>query len=201
MATAIRKVHAAKQVASGAVGVSESGAMEFLVFRDNGGEYHWRIVAGSGESLAQSGSFATHKDAEHAARYVYQGVGSARFDAGAAEEHPLGRVTSPRHLSCPRCRVRLHASANEVDLLLGMCPICDMSLGPASSGSDVMGFRLLDLDVLRDQESSAPPSAVRHPVDFEPRRPAAQEDLDAERWLDEGGGVGGEAVAEWPAAH
>jgi hypothetical protein len=105
-------------------------------------------------------------------------------------------VRSPRHLSCPRCRIRLHASAPELDLLLGMCPICGTSLGPAWSGSGVMGFRLLDLDVLRDQESSAPTSAVGRPVDFEARRAAAQEDLDAERWLDQGGSVSGEAVAE-----
>ena len=66
--------------------------MGFLVFRDNGGEYHWTIVTGSGESLAQSGSFASHKDAERAARYVYEGAGSARFDAGAAEERTLVAV-------------------------------------------------------------------------------------------------------------
>jgi uncharacterized protein YegP (UPF0339 family) len=89
MATATRKAHAAKQVPSGAVGVSESGSIGFLVFRDNGGEYHWTIVTGSGESLAQSGSFASHKDAERAARHVYDGAGSARFDAGVAEERPL----------------------------------------------------------------------------------------------------------------
>ena len=92
MATAIRKAQAAKRVASGTVDVSESGSMGFLVFRDNGGEYHWTIVTGSGESLAQSGSFASHKDAERAARYVYEGAGSARFDAGAAEERTLVAV-------------------------------------------------------------------------------------------------------------
>jgi uncharacterized protein YegP (UPF0339 family) len=97
MATATRKPHAgrqvaAKQVASVAVGLSESGSMEFLVFRDNGGDYHWAIVTGDGEPLAQSGNFASHKDAERAARYVYEGAGVARFDAVAAEERPLVAV-------------------------------------------------------------------------------------------------------------
>ena len=73
MANATRKSHAAKQVASGAVGVSESGPVEFLVFRDNGGDYHWTIVTGSGESIAQSAGYASHKNAEYAARYVYEG--------------------------------------------------------------------------------------------------------------------------------
>jgi len=92
MANATRKSHAAKQVASGAVGVTESGPMEFLVFRENGGEYHWTIVTGSGESIAQSAGYASHKNAEYAARYVYEGAGAARFDAGAAEERPLASV-------------------------------------------------------------------------------------------------------------
>jgi hypothetical protein len=107
----------------------------------------------------------------------------------------------PAPSSCLRCRMRLHASAPELDLLLGMCPICGMSLGRASSGSGVMGFQLFGPRCARDQESSAPPSAVRRPVDLEARRAAAQEDLDAERWLDQGDSVSGEAVAEWPAAH
>ena len=80
MATATRKARAAKRVASGVVGVSEPGSIEFQVFQDNGGEYHWTIVAGSGESLAQSGSFASHEDAERAARCVYEGAESARFE-------------------------------------------------------------------------------------------------------------------------
>ena len=89
MATATRKARAAAPVAGGAAGVSESASMEFSVYSDNGGEYHWTIVAGNGETLAQSGSFASRKDAEHAARYVYEGAGSARFDADGAEERPV----------------------------------------------------------------------------------------------------------------
>jgi uncharacterized protein YegP (UPF0339 family) len=89
MATATRKAGAPKPVAGGAAGVSETGPTEFQVFRDNGGEYHWTIVAGSGECLAQSGSFASHGDAERAARCVYEGAGSARFDVDAADERGL----------------------------------------------------------------------------------------------------------------
>ncbi len=70
---------------------------------------------------------------------------------------------SRRHLGCARCRIRLHASASEIELLEGMCPVCGTSLGLASSGSDVMGFRLFDLTALRDEGSSAPPIAVGRP--------------------------------------
>jgi hypothetical protein len=37
--------------------------MKFVVFEDNGGSYHWTIVADSGESLVQSASFASYEDA------------------------------------------------------------------------------------------------------------------------------------------
>jgi hypothetical protein len=73
----------------------------------------------------------------------------------------------------------------------------------ASAGSGVIGFRLFDLGVFRDQESSQQPDAVGRPVDFVARRAAAVAagDLDAERWLDEGGSFSSEAVAEKPAGH
>jgi len=38
-------------------------SMEFLIFEDNGVACHWRIVAGDGATLAQSGSFASYQDA------------------------------------------------------------------------------------------------------------------------------------------
>ena len=92
MATATEKVHAARPVARGVRDVSESASLEFLVHRDNGGDYSWEIVGGSGESLAQSGSFASHDDAERAARRVYDGAGSARFELDVAEERQLVAV-------------------------------------------------------------------------------------------------------------
>jgi uncharacterized protein YegP (UPF0339 family) len=91
MATATRKVRAARPVAR-VPDVSESASLEFLVNRDNGGDYYWEIVGGSGESLAQSGSFASHGDAKRAARCVSDGAGSARFELDGAEEHQLVAV-------------------------------------------------------------------------------------------------------------
>jgi hypothetical protein len=61
---------------------------------------------------------------------------------------------SRRHLGCVACRIRLHATAPDIELLEGMCPICDARLELAASASDLMGFRLFDLDVLSDRESS-----------------------------------------------
>lgn len=46
------------------------------VVEDNGGGYRWTIVAGTGETLAQSASFATYEDARQAARIVHGGFSS-----------------------------------------------------------------------------------------------------------------------------
>jgi hypothetical protein len=108
---------------------------------------------------------------------------------------------SSGHLSCPGCRIRVRASAPEIDLLEGACPICGKKLRAVSSASGVLGFRSFDLDALSEQESSGPPLTLGQPVDLAVRREAAlaQDGFDADRWSDEGGSV--EVVAEWPAAH
>jgi uncharacterized protein YegP (UPF0339 family) len=54
--------------------------MAFLVFEDNGGSYHWRILGGDGATLGQSGGFASYRDAEQAADQIRDGVASASFD-------------------------------------------------------------------------------------------------------------------------
>ena len=109
---------------------------------------------------------------------------------------------SPRHHSCPGCRIRVLANAPEIDLLEGSCPICGATLRPVSSARGVMGFRLFDLDALSDGGLSGAPHAVGRPVDFLARRGAAvaRDDFDAQRWLDEGGSFPSEATVEWPAS-
>ena len=123
MGTAPPKSRAAGRLARPARDVHVSEPMEFLIFEDNGGAYHWRIVAGDGAILAQSGSFASYDDAEQAARRVRDGAASARFNR-------RGRELSP--------------------------------------------------------------------VDLATRRDRPRNDLNAERWLDEGGRFTREAVARWP---
>jgi uncharacterized protein YegP (UPF0339 family) len=68
MATAMTKSRANRQVARRAAGRSESAAITFLVFEDNGGDYCWTILGSDGESLAHSRPYATHDDAAHAGR-------------------------------------------------------------------------------------------------------------------------------------
>ena len=83
MATATRNARAAKQVVRSAGAVSKSTSMEFVTFDDNGGSYHWMLVAGNGETLAQSKGFTSYEDAQQAARDVRDGAASATFKARA----------------------------------------------------------------------------------------------------------------------
>jgi hypothetical protein len=109
---------------------------------------------------------------------------------------------SSRHLSCEGCRIRVRASAPEIGLLEGRCPICEAKLRAVPFPSGVMGFRSFDLDALSDQGSSDRPPTPVQPVDLAARREASstRHGFDAGRWSGEGGGVSGEAVAEWPVA-
>jgi uncharacterized protein YegP (UPF0339 family) len=100
-------------------------ALEFVIFQDNGGAYRWRIVAGDGATLVQSGSFESFDRAERAAHRVRDGAASAGFARRGGEVRPV------------------------------------------------------DLDARRDRSSD--------------------DDLDAERWLDEGGSFNSDAVTRWPA--
>ena len=110
---------------------------------------------------------------------------------------------SSRHLSCEGCRIRVRASAPEIGLLEGSCPICGAKLRAVPFPSGVMGFRSFDLDALSEQGSSDRPPTPAQPVDLVARREAAlaRDGFDTDRWSDEGGSVSGEAVAEWPAAY
>jgi uncharacterized protein YegP (UPF0339 family) len=61
-------------------GRSEPASMKFLIFEDNGGDYRWTLVAASGERLAQSKRFASHKKATRAARIARAGTASAPIE-------------------------------------------------------------------------------------------------------------------------
>ena len=92
MATATKKIRAARPIARGTREPAAPNSLEFVVHQDNSGDYHWEIVAGDGASLAKSIGFADHDDAERAARCVYDGAGEARFQTRVVDEQPLVMV-------------------------------------------------------------------------------------------------------------
>jgi uncharacterized protein YegP (UPF0339 family) len=79
MATAISKPRAAGRLPRRAPETRVPESMEFLIFEDNGGDYHWTIVAGDGATLVRSGSFASYDEAEQRAQHVRDGAASALF--------------------------------------------------------------------------------------------------------------------------
>src|SRR6185312_8241713 len=103
-------------------------------------------------------------------------------------------------LCCADCRIRMLASAPEIDVLEGRCPICEAALNAITSAAGVVGFQSFDLCVLSDQASGDLPPG--RPADLAARRndASARDGLDVDRWSDEGGRISVQARAEWQAA-
>jgi uncharacterized protein YegP (UPF0339 family) len=94
MATATKRSRSAGRRPHRAPEVRLAKPMEFEIFEDNGGSYHWRIVGGEGVTLAGSGGFGSYDDAEQAAQHVRDGVASALFErrgVGPRAADPEGR--------------------------------------------------------------------------------------------------------------
>jgi len=87
MATATKSARPSRRVARRTR--AGSVAIEFVIFEDNGGGYHWTILEGGGESLVRSPSFASRVEAEHAARVVRDNAGGARLEGRAADDPPI----------------------------------------------------------------------------------------------------------------
>jgi uncharacterized protein YegP (UPF0339 family) len=89
MATATKQSRAAKQLAGRASAARVPESIEFLIFQDNGGDYHWTIVARDGATLARSGSFASYDEAERGAQHVRDGVASAQLERRGVSARPV----------------------------------------------------------------------------------------------------------------
>jgi uncharacterized protein YegP (UPF0339 family) len=89
MATATKKSRASARLPRRAPEVCVPESMEFLIFEDNGGAYHWTIVAGDGATLVRSAGFASYEDAERAANRVRDGAASAPLEHRDASARPV----------------------------------------------------------------------------------------------------------------
>jgi uncharacterized protein YegP (UPF0339 family) len=69
--------------------LSEAAALTFVVYEDNSGGYLWAIIAHGGETLARSASFGSYEEAQQAARTVYDGASSARFEDRSSDTGPV----------------------------------------------------------------------------------------------------------------
>ena|ERR1700729_1375458 len=75
--------------------VSAPATMKFLAFEENGGAFHWAIVAASGNRLVQSASFASDEGAIQAAGIVRPGSGSAPSEDRVDGTPPLQLAARP----------------------------------------------------------------------------------------------------------
>ena len=55
-------------------------ASTFLSFEENGGAFHWAIIAAGGDRLVQSATFVSYEEARQAAGVVRSGAVSAPFE-------------------------------------------------------------------------------------------------------------------------
>ena len=80
--------------------------MKFLVYEDNGGGYHWTIVADGGETLVRSASFRCYEDAKQSADVVHRGASQAAIDHRSDNPPP---VDLPARRNAVTVRDRLDA--------------------------------------------------------------------------------------------
>jgi ribosomal protein S27E len=104
------------------------------------------------------------------------------------------------HFKCVACKTRQYCAARPADVVGDLCPGCGSLLEPVGELSEVFGFRHI---TSRENAGDGGPPGTHQRIadrvdDFFARREAtvAQARLDAERWLDDGGRLGPEAVAE-----
>ncbi len=74
---------------AGAGDVCAPGSMKFLSFEENGGAFHWAIVAASGDRFVPSATFASYEEARQAAGVVRSGAITAPFENRADDPAAL----------------------------------------------------------------------------------------------------------------
>jgi hypothetical protein len=74
---------------AGARGVSARGSLKFLSFEENGGAFHWALVATGGDRPGESATFVSYEEAKQAAGVVRSGAVSAPFEHRAVDPAAL----------------------------------------------------------------------------------------------------------------
>jgi uncharacterized protein YegP (UPF0339 family) len=96
MATATHRSGATGRTPRRSRGAREPGSMEFLISEDNGGQYHWTIVADDGSTLARSTGFASSEVAERAAERVRDGAALAPLEHRSFSSEAVAKCKAPR---------------------------------------------------------------------------------------------------------
>ena len=94
------------------------------------------------------------------------------------------------YVKCVPCRIRVSVAGAATDFTDGSCPGCGLPLQPVAKLTEVMGFRSPNL-----YDTTVPPRVAERIADISGGRAAAEAQLDADRWLDEGGSLPPEEIA------
>ena len=104
------------------------------------------------------------------------------------------------HFKCVPCKSRLYADASPPDPDGDLCPRCGSPLQPVGDLAEIVGFRSIESPdrAMDDGPRGGYEELAARVGDLVARREAilADEQLDAERWLDDGGTFSSEAAAE-----
>jgi hypothetical protein len=95
------------------------------------------------------------------------------------------------YFKCVPCKIRVSVAGAGTDLTDGSCPGCGLSLEPVAKLTEVLGFRSPNLF-----DGAVPPRVAERVTDISGGRAAAEAQLDSDRWLNEGGSLAPEMLAE-----
>ena len=99
------------------------------------------------------------------------------------------------HFKCVACKTRLHVPAGPSSQVDDPCPGCGVPLEPVGELTEIVGFQAIE------PPAGDTPDTQRRMADrigelIARRRQMDEADLDAKRWLDDGGSFSTEAVAQ-----
>jgi uncharacterized protein YegP (UPF0339 family) len=78
--TPLKQTSGAADARAAATKLPEPAAMTFRIDKDNGGRYHWTIMADGRETLVRSASFGSYEQAKAAAGIVHRSASQASFE-------------------------------------------------------------------------------------------------------------------------
>ena len=96
------------------------------------------------------------------------------------------------YLKCVPCKIRVSAAGARTELTDGSCPRCGLALEPVVNLTEVLSYRSPN----RLDDPSVPPRVAERVTDISGGGPDAENQLDIDRWLDEGGSVVPEPLAD-----
>jgi hypothetical protein len=95
------------------------------------------------------------------------------------------------YVKCVPCRIRVSVAGADADLADRACPGCGSPLEPVGRLDEVMGFRSPTVS-----DGSIPQRTAEQVSDISGGRAAAEAQLESDRWLNEGGSLTPELLAE-----